>query len=332
MVKKASDMSPLRRKQLREKLDTDRDVLRTHVRAVAQGYTTAFFCWGPGGLGKTHIITQELDDIVGNAWQHHTAYSTPKALFESLAGAPTAIHLFEDCERLYKQDIGASILRAACGSPRDAERWITYETASETRRLRFSGGIIIVSNEDIRKGKGPLQAVASRFRPMEWNLTTEERIAAIMDMAEAGSRRAGRILSAKQCREVAAYLVDEMALSAGACSVDFRTFHEHALPSFCQWLDDPSGPHWHDVLSSKLQGEVCMPESREEKTAKLEELAWVIYHNGALKGNPAKLKAWVDATGLKKSQYYVHLKAAHAKWGRKPQANAAGSALIPAKP
>lgn len=325
---KASNMSPLRRKQLMVKVENDRSVLRTQVRAVAQGYTTALFVHGPGGLGKTHIITQELDDLCGRGWCHHTAYSTPKALFESLAGYASAVHLFEDCERLYKQDIAASILRAACGAPRDAERWITYETASESRRLRFTGGIIIVSNESLAKGKGVLQAVASRFRPVKWDLSVEERIACILDMADQGSKRQGRMLTVKQCREVAAYLVDEMSASAGTVNVDFRTYNEHALPAYCQWLDDPSGPHWHDVLLSKLQGDVNMPESRAEKTAKLEELAWVIHRNDALKGIPAKLKAWQEISGLKKSQYYIHLKAAQAKWGKTGSTAETGTALV----
>jgi len=328
---KASNMSLMRRKQLRDKLEKDVIVLKTNVRGVAQGYTTAFFCWGPGGLGKTHHITQELDDILGNAWVHHTAYSTPKALFDSLASAPTAIHLFEDCERLYKQDIAASILRAACGSPRDAERWMTYETAAEKRCVRFTGGIIIVSNENLKKSKGVLNAVASRFQPQEWNLVTEERIAGMLDMADQGSKRGGRTLSPKQCREIAAFIIDELAAESGRSILDFRVYNEHGIPVYCQWLDDPSGPHWTDVLRSKLRGQVCMPESRDEKTAKLEELAWVIYKNDALKGNPAKLKAWVDVTGLKKSQYYVHLNAAKAKWGAKDAARSLGTALVPVK-
>lgn len=327
-MSKASAMSAFRRKQLMTKVENDRDVLRTQVRAVAQGYTTALFVHGPGGLGKTHLVTQELDDLCGKGWCHHTAYSTPKALFESLAGYASAIHLFEDCERLYKQDIAASILRAACGSPRDAERWITYETASESRRLRFTGGIIIVSNESLARGKGVLQAVASRFRPVKWDMTVEERIAVILDMADKGSVRQGRRLSPKQCREVATFLIDEMSASSGSVNVDFRTFQEHALPSYCQWMDAPDGPHWHDVLLSKLSGEVAMPETRDEKNAKLEELAWVIHHNDAIKGTAAKLKAWTDLTQLKKSQYYIHLKAAQARRGNMPDDRPKGTAMV----
>ncbi len=326
-MSKASTMSPFRRKQLMVKIENDRKVLRTQVRAVAQGYTTALFVYGPGGLGKTHTITQELDDLLGKQWVHHTAYSTPKGLFESLAGEPTGIHLFEDCERLYKQDIAATILRAACGSPRDAVRWIDYETAAEKRRIKFSGGIIIVSNENISRTKGDLAAVASRFRPVKYDLTTEERVAAILDIADAGYRRGGRSLTPKQCREVAAYLVDEMALSGGKVSVDLRTFVEHALPAYCQWMDDPSGPTWQDVLTSKIQGEVSKGETREEKTAKLEEFAYAIYMNDALKGIERKIAAWKELTGLGKSQYYIHLKSAMARAPQKPP----GTALGPTK-
>src|SRR5258708_4958438 len=98
-------------KALLAKVDGRRKMLETSVQAVVQGYSPALFCWGPAGLGKTHLLTTMLDGLLLGGWRHHTAYSTPKALMLSIAEQPGAIHLFEDCERLLKTDLSASILR-----------------------------------------------------------------------------------------------------------------------------------------------------------------------------------------------------------------------------
>src|SRR5208282_1469979 len=96
-----------------------RAILENAVSGVAKGFTSALFLWGPPGLGKSHLLTVMLDGIAGGGWKHHTAHSTPKALFMSLLEAPAAIHLYEDCEQLLKTALSASILRAACGSPNE---------------------------------------------------------------------------------------------------------------------------------------------------------------------------------------------------------------------
>ena len=157
--------SETRRKKIKAGMEERLKLLCDQVAAVAQGYTNAMFLYGPGGLGKTHHVTTQLEALCGKSWRHHTAYSTPKALMMALTEYPDSVHLFEDCERLYKTDVAASLLRAACGSPKQKDRWVTYETAHETLRILFRGGLVIVSNENISRTKGPLAAVASRFRP-----------------------------------------------------------------------------------------------------------------------------------------------------------------------
>jgi hypothetical protein len=126
-------------------------VLTAQIQSVVQGYTNACFVYGPGGLGKTHLIVTALEAMTGKGFRHHTAYSTPKALMLALVDAPDTIHLFEDCEKMYKTDVSSSILRAACGSPKQRDRWVTYETAHEILRVNFTGGMVIVSNENLAK-------------------------------------------------------------------------------------------------------------------------------------------------------------------------------------
>lgn len=308
-------MSDKRRKAIMAGIDTKAKLLTSQVTAVAQGYTNALFVYGPGGLGKTHHITSTLEGVEGKSWAHHTAYSTPKGLMIAMTQQPDSVHLFEDCERLYKTDVAASLLRAACGSPRQKERWVTYETAHETLRVHFRGGIIIVSNEDISRSKGPLAAVASRFRPVEWSLSLEERAATILDIAGSGWKKGNKQLSPEECQTVAAFLVEEMMSGRVMVPVDLRTFVEHALPAYAQWKQGESASPWKEVLLSKLQGSMDVEEKREEKTARLQATA-VKISNMPDVTREVKLLTWKEQTGLGQAIFYRHLKAAKAPRSR----------------
>lgn len=315
-------MSETRRGQLRASIDKRRAVIRTQIQSLAQGYTTAMFLWGPGGLGKTHIVTEELDKLQGKSWKHHTSYSTSKGLMLTILEKPDVVHVFEDCEKLYKTDVAASILRAACGSPRGRQRVVTYETAHETISCVFRGAVCIVSNEDLSRTRGPLAAVASRFRPIKWDLTQEERIACILDIADTGWVRGSNVLPAPECRRVAKFLIEEMVAGKTTVPVDLRTFTEHALPAYAQWLQENTTTNWQDIVRAKLAGEVTKPETRNAKTNRLELVALDIAATPDL-NTAQRVQLWKDRTGLGQAIYYRHLRFAKAKC---PRVNTEGAA------
>lgn len=312
-MKSEFELSTTKRKALMAGVEKRRNIMAKHVRSVAQGYTTALFIYGPGGLGKTHGVVAELNALCGKGWCHHTAFTTPKALMLSLMEAPDAVHLFEDCESMYKAQVSAEILRAACGAPKDAVRRVTYQTAHEQLTCHFRGGIIIVSNESLKTTKGPLQAVASRFKPWRWDLTLQERVAVVLDLADQGWDRGGRKLTPAECRKVAAFLIEEMSTEGNGGQLDLRLFVEHACPAYAQYLDDPSGASWKDVLRSKLVGQVELPENRAAKTLALENLAYQISQDAGLKTSKDRVLKWTSETGLGMVIYYRHLQNAKKK-------------------
>lgn len=288
-------------------LQQRRAILETAVASVVKGFSPALFVWGPPGLGKSHELTLLLDGTAGKGWRHHTAYSTPKALMMSIAEEPAAIHLFEDCERMLKTELSASLLRAACGAPNDRDRFVTYETANETLRVRFTGGIIIASNANIARTNGPLQAVASRFRPIKWDMTLEERVAMILHLSEYPRVKTGVALTAKECRKVALDLIDMVMDSKSEIQLDLRLFTEHALPAYAQSKATP-GMRWQDLMLSKLAGIAqTVDESQTDRSRRLRQLAEKIHQEGG--STKAKIEKWKSLTDLGQAIYYRHLKA-----------------------
>jgi DNA-binding transcriptional regulator YdaS (Cro superfamily) len=290
-------------------LEQREKVLTAQIQAVCQGYTTGCFVHGPGGLGKSHLIVTILEGLKGKSWRHHTAYTTPKALMMAIAEYPESIHLFEDCEKMYKTDVAASILRAACGSPKQRSRTVTYETANEKYSVQFTGGIIIVSNEDLAKGKGALQAVASRFKPVKWDMTVQERIARILQIAGLGWSKGERYVDPKECHKVAEFLIKEMLTGELSAPVDIRTFVEHAMPAYLQHKEGRTTVDWKEIVKSKLCGQVNNNEKRTDRNDRLRQLALAIASDTKL-DRKAKVAKWTEETGMGQAIYYRHLKAA----------------------
>lgn len=284
-----------------------RATLEDAVLSVAKGFTSALFVWGAPGLGKSHLLVTMLDGLAGAGWKHHTAHSTPKALFMSLAADPYAIHLYEDCEKMLKTDLCASLLRAACGAPNDRQRTITYETANERHKITFFGGIIIATNANLARTNGPLQGVASRFRPIRWEMSLPERIAMILKLSERSYLRMGVEVTKKESRKVALRLIEMVADARSDLDLDLRLYTEHALPAFAQAKQTP-GMKWEDLLLAKLHGvATTVDETQEARSRHLAQLAQKIDLEGG--STKEKVGKWKSVTELGQAMYFRHLKA-----------------------
>lgn len=278
------------------------------VKAVATFYTPAMFVYGVGGLGKSHHIRSELDAICGDKWKHWTAGMTPRALFDVLAADPHVVHLFEDCEEMYVAALASSILRAACGSPNGKPRTVTYNVKGFDGRVTFTGGIIIVSNKDISQKRGELAAVASRFCPVEWALTMPQRMAIILDMADAGWDRGEVQLTPDECRTVAEFLATEWEKDPNGIRFDIRTYAEHCLPGLAFAKAFPDGTPWQEIIMAKIRRTVTEDEGQAMRTDRLQDVAVFIANRSDLDTTVKRLAEWKAQTGLGQVIYYRHLK------------------------
>jgi hypothetical protein len=270
------------------------------------------FLWGKPGRGKSHIVLHELDVMAKNKWRHHKGVTSPKGIFLLFQEDPTFIHLFEDCEDMYKHQIGANLLRCACGEEEGRERIINWKNNNDDFKLKFEGGVIIISNEDMRKTKGPLSAVASRCKPIQWALTKKELIALMIKISLKGWKGKKGVLSPEQCLMVSEFLISQMTEDTAGLDVDLRMLCEHCFPTFAWWLRSDKKVDWRDLIKSKLVGEIREPQTRDERSEYLQKIALDI---DAMKISVSeKHDMWKEKTGLGKSIYHRHL--SRAKGGK----------------
>jgi hypothetical protein len=300
------EMKESQRLALMEQISHKRRTVETAIASVVTRFSPAMFLWGAPGLGKSHTIKTVMDSVCGTGWIHHTAGTTPKGLFLSLLQAPDETHVYEDCEMVFKTELSSSILRAACGSPDGGERWVTYESQNAKLRFAFTGGIIIASNANLARQSGPMQGVASRFRPIKWELTHDEVIAVIHTIARNGYNKGGSTLTPKECKEVATSLLDMLADGQIDCPLDIRLYTEHALPAFL-YCQASGQANWKDVLQSKMTGTATtQAEGQAQRTRRLEDLALQLSKgSGDIK---SKVTTWKMQTGLGQAIYYRHLR------------------------
>lgn len=280
------------------------DILCARVREVISGKVCALFIYGPGGHGKSHHALNELQrqkvDFI-----HHNSHCTPRALFDSLYLYPEYIHIFEDLESLYKMPVAANILRTVCEpEKKHKRRVVTYETAKGSERFVFSGGVIIVSNEDL-SNKGILGAVASRCRPLEWRLTPED----VKTLINAVAKKGLHGLTPKACKEVADFVVNFS--ETNGYPVEMRTYCDHALPSYKHWRDEKDAVHWKEIVASKLRGQVIL-EKRADRIRRERQIAAEVHASGGVVKE--KIAKWKDRTeGKSQAAYYFRLKEAKAE-------------------
>jgi hypothetical protein len=289
-------------------------IIAARVSEVVSGDIPSFFLHGPAGHGKTHAITEELDTAPGHTkWLHWNSHMTARSLVEHLYYFRRQVHVFEDMEPLYKNATAAGILRSACASAKGRPRVVTYSTHRDHFEFVFEGGVIIVSNEDL-SNHGVLGAVASRMRPLKWELRPDEMVALIREIAAGGFTHRGHKIPPKECQEVAEYLIG--AIGTGKYKIDLRTFCDHALPTYANWRRTHAGcktwtndVHWTDIVKSKIQGEAVI-EKRQERVDRERATACICYRDG--NNTQARIDIWRKRTGWSKQAFYNRLKEAKA--------------------
>ena len=273
------------------------DVISTQIRSVADGYTHAFFLWGPGGHGKSHQVRVGLR---GTTASSGTGATCPTRAFSTLWGAPQPCPRIRGHGKIYKSIVALSILWAACQGERGDERWIDWAKDGQAGQppFLFRGGIIILSNEDPRSDSMKMGALASRFAPQEvWRLTNTSWLQRCGDIAVHG--KCPWALTPEVRLEVAEFVIAKMYERPAGVQVDLRTLCEHAFPAYVQWRNgrtEEGQTHWQDVVQAKIEGGP-RNRSRDGRLDRDRQIACEVYLNG--KDTPSRHNLWQEQTGLK---------------------------------
>lgn len=161
------------------------DFIEKFVKMVGMGVANSLIVAGPGGLGKTHTVTETLAALgkkeMGIADEDGDyifvkGHSTAKALYRTLFEHNGKIIIFDDCDSVFKDPIGANVLKAALDSY--DKRVISWNAEFSERedlpnRFEFVGRVIFISN--LAMGGMP-QALISRSLKCDVTMTMAEKV------------------------------------------------------------------------------------------------------------------------------------------------------------
>ena len=154
-----------------------------HVRAAVDGlvhrYHSGLFLSGAGGVGKSHIVIDELH-VQRAKYVLYNSRLTARGLVDVLAANPDDIILIEDAETLFRDPKSAGVCRSALCSLSPAkpmERSITWKVGGKHIQFIFTGSIIVISNSDLTDELPEIQAMKSRVTVLRLDVTNDELLA-----------------------------------------------------------------------------------------------------------------------------------------------------------
>jgi len=286
-------------------------IVRDRVRGVALGHHVGLYLYGRRGTAKTHTVRMTLDTL-GLPYYYHNGHLTPLGLFELLAEQHDRLILLDDVAPLFEQRVAIQILLAALGNqPNSAGgRIVKYRRQGRVEVVRFSGGIISISNLEL--GSAPLlQAFKSRVHYLKYDVTEEQLAALMLEISRQGWPAARPRLSPAACREVTEYLMAESARLS--CHLDLRQLVDKAFPDYLQHREGNTEAHWHDLVTASLEGQLvelrhaprAQHSSRQERKEYEQQVVRQLLQEHATP--QLRLAAWQQRTGKSARAFYRRL-------------------------
>jgi hypothetical protein len=293
---------------LNEKLQ----LIRDRVAALVHGYATGFYLDGPGGVGKSHTVFQELRRLNADFLAFNSRM-TGRGLFDELGRNPGSIHVLEDMESLLKDRNAQGVLRSALwaqrkkGATGPLPRLVTWTTRNDKTEVVFTGGIIIVANRPI-DDLPELAAIKTRIACLHLEVTPAEMRALMRHVAGKGYEFNGLRLEPADCQEVCDFVIEQSASLRR--SLDMRllinSFHDRL-----QWEESDAACHWKDHVLARLrersvavQHGVIVGTREARKQAEQRVVAEIL---AATQGCKEQVGLWKERTGKSQAAWYRRL-------------------------
>jgi hypothetical protein len=160
------------------------------VTMLARGDQASVVVTGPGGLGKSHTVTNALvktgftdtstleeGSVVNKekAFNVIKGYSTPKGLYRTLYENREGVVVFDDCDSVLKDPVSVNLLKAALDSyDRRIISWrADFRDEELPNSFEFKGRVVFISNMDSGKLD---QAILTRSLAVDLSMTSKQKV------------------------------------------------------------------------------------------------------------------------------------------------------------
>lgn len=283
-------------------------IIKDRVRGVVHRQSTGLYLYGRPGTSKTHLVRTTLD-LMAIGYMSNSGHLTPIGLFDLLEENRDRIVVLDDVSAIFSQPIALQILLAALGNPHDGTgiRTVKYKTAKESRAVRFSGGVICMSNLPLDgHHQEVLAAIRDRVNVIHFDPSDEQIIALIFKLANDG---VGGVDPA-DATIVSTFLIAECKSHGVRPSV--RLYVDKALKDFKLWKSGKCEVHWRDLVISNLQQQLIELKydvrdlSREENSEAERRIALDIHLTFVDRAD--RITEWVQRTGKSQPSFYRRIK------------------------
>jgi len=163
------------------------------VSMLCKGDQASVVICGPGGLGKSHTVTETLEkngmvDMttldefaigakvnLNKSYRVIKGYSTPKGLYRTLYENKDGVVVFDDCDSVLKDPVSLNLLKGALDSY--SKRIISWRADIRDEDLpttfEFKGRVVFISNLGSDKID---QAIISRSMAVDLSMTKTQKV------------------------------------------------------------------------------------------------------------------------------------------------------------
>lgn len=290
-------MSRQDQQHLRE-FERARDLIRDRTQAVAQHHHTGAFLVGRPGTSKTVTVEDTLRRL-DLPWTLWNARISPMGLWLVMQENPESVIVIDDVSTLFCSSNKAAlqVLLAGLGGEPGQPRQVKYATKDDRVSFSFSGGLIAIGNELPRRDP-VADALLSRI-PVLHHDPSDAMIGAFMrDQAKRGYKDIGP----RECAEVVEFVIAESR--AAEFRLDLR--HMRAAWEDFRFWKSGSRHDWKTLVRSSMQRLTATEPILLDKQQEIEQDRQRV--KSAIKQHPDDLKKQIEASGLKRSTFFLRRK------------------------
>jgi hypothetical protein len=177
-------------------LSDKQNILSEYVRMIVKsdGYLQSMFCCSQGGLGKTTVVMNTIEELGIKDAIYVNAYSTPVELVNILYENNGKTFIFDDTETMFS--MGSKVINIFKGVlwavGNTGKRIVSYHTTSKLLRAPptfiFNGKLIFLVNKLPNKSDPLISAMMSRSLVYDMKFTRDEIVTMLTEYSKLAYR------------------------------------------------------------------------------------------------------------------------------------------------